>query len=98
LEREFEKDENALPLLLISTQKVDTPWWILRPLAWLNFGQSYYGYYGPRTVRIGPNTIVKFGTSVGPEELEAMRYISENTTIPISQGLRSMVHPKSRRH
>jgi len=34
-------------------------------------------------VRIGPNTIVKFGASVSPEELEAMRYISENTTIPI---------------
>jgi hypothetical protein len=56
-------------------------WWILRQQVW--FGRSYYGYYGPRTVRIGPNTIVKFGTSVGLEELEAMRYVSENTTIPI---------------
>ena len=31
---------------------------------------------------IGPNTIVKLGTNVGPEELEAMLYVSENTTIP----------------
>ena len=31
---------------------------------------------------IGPNTIVKLGTSIGLEELEAMLYVSENTTIP----------------
>ena len=33
-------------------------------------------------MRIGPNTIVKLGTSIGLEELEAMLYVSENTTIP----------------
>lgn len=34
-------------------------------------------------MRIGFNRIVKFGPSVGPKDLEAMRYVSENTTIPI---------------
>jgi hypothetical protein len=56
-------------------------WWIIRRCAWL--GYRYYGYFGPRTVRIGPNTILKWGVDVDLAEADAMRFVANHTSLPI---------------
>jgi len=43
----------------------------------------FYKPLGPRTFRIGPRTVVKYGVSVDLSEAEAMRFVSEHTSIPI---------------
>jgi hypothetical protein len=45
---------------------------------------AYYGHLDlHRTVRIGPNTILKWGVDVDIAEADAMRFVAEHTPLPI---------------
>ncbi|KAJ6632162.1 kinase-like domain-containing protein [Mycena sp. CBHHK59/15] len=46
-------------------------------------GKLIYGHCGPRTIRTGPHTLVKFGRSVDEAEADAMRFIAKNTSVPV---------------
>lgn len=49
----------------------------------VSFCYLYYGSLGPRTIRIGPHTVLKWGHRVYMSEADAMRFIADNTTIPV---------------
>lgn len=54
----------------------------------ITLGELVYGRCGPRTVRTGPHTLIKFGSSVDESEAEAMQFIADNTSVPVPKVIR----------
>ena len=50
---------------------------------WL--GYHIYGNLGPRTIRIGPRTIIKWGINVDLAEADTMRFVAEHTSVPVPE-------------
>ena len=48
---------------------------------------AVYGRMGPRTMRIGPKTVLKCGFDIDLAEANTMKFIGENTSIPVPKVL-----------
>lgn len=60
--------------------------------AWL--GYHIYGNLGPRTIRIGPRTIIKWGINVDLAEADTMRFVAEHTSVPVPEVFNAWTHGK----
>jgi len=60
--------------------------------AWL--GYHIYGNIGPRTIRIGPRTIIKWGINVDLAEADTMRFVAEHTSVPVPKVFDAWTHGK----
>jgi serine/threonine protein kinase len=54
--------------------------YVLRVRIWI--GKKRFPAHGPRAVRVGQHTLIKFGW-VERSEAEAMQFVAENTSIPV---------------
>jgi len=45
-----------------------------------------YHYYGPRTVRIGPHPLLKWGVDVDLAEVNATHFLENHSTVPVPKA------------